>query len=103
MTAALRPTIACPSCKSAVSTSGLLSACSKFWADIDTVRFTCPRCEQHADARLESGRVWLGYVYAAGIPHFCGMEQIGIDGLRVWRDGTDLVAELDQTTWRIRP
>lgn len=80
-----------------------LSACSHFWSDIDAVRFTCPRCAQRTDARLESGQVWLGYVYAAGIAHFCGMQEFGIHGLRVERDGSDLVAELDETTWRIRP
>jgi hypothetical protein len=93
--------ITCPSCNRAVAVETFLSACSEFWSDVDVVRFTCPACRQSTDARIEHFRISLGYIYAAGAPHFCGMIDFPVDGLLAWREGTDLAAELDGMTWRI--
>jgi hypothetical protein len=93
--------VACPSCKTVVTPEAFLSACSNFWSVTDTVRFTCPACQTKHHARVEYGQISLGYIYASGSPHFCGMEEIPVPDLSAWRDGKDLVAELDEVEWRI--
>jgi hypothetical protein len=95
-------TVECPSCKGKVEASAFLSACSHYWSDLNVVRFTCPACGECTDAQVENSRVSLGYVYAAGAPHFCGVADTQLDGLSVHGESEDLVAELDGTTWRIR-
>jgi hypothetical protein len=95
------PTVQCPSCKRAVAADVFLSACSDFWSEVDVVRFQCPLCHDTTDARLEPSRIWLGYIYAAGAPHFSGMIEVRVDGLLVERDGDDLLAELGDATWKI--
>lgn len=95
------PTISCPSCHIAIDACAFLAACSSFWADVDIVQFTCPACHARTEARLEHAQISLGYVYAAGSAHFCGMVELPIDGLRVWRDGADLAVELGGATWKV--
>src|SRR5262245_43740155 len=93
--------IECPSCKQGIAVEAFLSACSHYWWSVNVVRFTCPACDEKTDARIESGRISIGYIYAAGSPHFCGMVEVSVDGLATWEDGEDLAAELGPGTWRI--
>jgi predicted RNA-binding Zn-ribbon protein involved in translation (DUF1610 family) len=93
--------IECPSCKRCVTVAAFLSACSDFWPNVDAVRFTCPLCGEVTQARLESSRISLGYTYAAGGAHFCGMIDVQVDGLTVYRNGDELQAQLEGQTWTI--
>ena len=40
-----------------------------------------PCCYTREELRIETGKVWRGYVYAAGAPHFCGMEEYEVPNL----------------------
>jgi ribosomal protein L37AE/L43A len=91
----------CPSCKQAIATRDFLAACSHYWAAVDAVKFTCPKCRKDTDARIEGSGIWLGYVYAAGSVHFCGMDQIKVEGLQAWREGEGLTVQLLEETWTI--
>ena len=93
--------IRCPSCKTAIAPVAFLSACSDYWSVADTVKFTCPTCHAPTDARVEEGQVSLGYIYAAGGPHYCGMEEVSVPDLSVWRDGESLVSDLHGVERRI--
>jgi predicted RNA-binding Zn-ribbon protein involved in translation (DUF1610 family) len=75
--------IECLSCKHAVSVDAFLTACSNYWAAVNAVKFTCPHCRATTEARVEHARIWLGYTYAAGCAHFCGMVEIPVQGLDV--------------------
>lgn len=94
-------TIDCPSCKQAVSTREFLAACSRYWASTDTVQFTCPRCRNDTDARIENSKIWLGYVYAAGSAHFCGVDEVNVEGLQAWREGDGLAVRFLEDAWTI--
>lgn len=94
--------IECPSCKTAIAVSDFVSACSQFQSSLNVVRFTCPACSETTDARIENSRISLGYVYAAGAPHFCGMLDVPVRGLAAFQNGTDLTVELAGSTWSVR-
>jgi hypothetical protein len=96
-------TLECPSCKKAVTIDAFLSSCSDFCSAVNVVRFTCPLCRGSTDARIERGRISLGYVYAAGAPSFCGMVDVTVEGLSAWQEGAELAAEFGGKVWKIRP
>lgn len=91
----------CSSCKAGLTAGAFLTGCSDFWWEMDVVQFTCPLCHRETDARVEHSLISLGYIYGAGSPHFCGMTDVPIDGLRVWREGGNLFAEFGDKTWTI--
>ena len=93
--------IDCSSCKQPITIRDFLAACSNYWADIDAVKFTCPQCRHETYARIETSAIWLGYVYAAGCAHFCGMEEIKVEGLQAWREGDGLGVQLSEEEWVI--
>ena len=95
------PNIQCPACRRHVSTRDFLSGCSDFWADLGIVRFRCPLCRESTDARLRTSRIVLGYVYAAGAPHFCGMVDVDVPGLEVQSDGEGLAVLLGEARFRV--
>ena len=94
-------TIQCPSCRQGIAPAEFVAACSHYWREVDAVRFTCPRCQETTDARIENSRIWLGYIYAAGSAHFCGMEEIAVEGLQAWRDGVNLRVRLCEEEWTV--
>jgi hypothetical protein len=93
--------IDCPSCKQSVSVSELVAACSHYWKSLDVVRFKCPRCQKETEACIETGRISLGYTYAAAGPHFCGMVEVEVDGLEVRHVGDDLKVQFGGNEWTI--
>lgn len=93
--------IECPACHGSVTEEIFLSACSDFWPEVRVVYFTCPLCGDRTEARLEHSRISLGYIYAAGAPHFCGMVDVEVEGLTVSSGGRELEAELDGQKWVI--
>lgn len=94
-------TIDCPACKQGISASEFVAACSHYWKSLDVVRFKCPRCSEETEACIETGRISLGYTYAAGSPHFCGMVEVDVDGLEARHAGDDLRVQLGDQEWTI--
>jgi hypothetical protein len=94
-------TIDCPSCKQSISISEFVAACSHYWKSLDVVRFKCPRCHEDTEACIETGRVSLGYTYAAGSPHFCGMVEVDVDGLEARHTGDALTVQLEGKEWTV--
>lgn len=99
--ASSEPNIQCPACRQDVSTRDFLAGCSDFWADLGIVRFRCPLCHESTDARLRTSRIVLGYVYAAGAPHFCGMVDVEVPGLEVQSGGAALAVLLGEARFRV--
>jgi predicted RNA-binding Zn-ribbon protein involved in translation (DUF1610 family) len=97
----MNSTIDCPSCRQSVTPREFIAGCSHYWRDLDVVRFTCPKCGKDTDAQLETSKVVFGYVYAAGSAHFCGVDEIVVEGLEVSRDRSNLAAHLDGQDWII--
>lgn len=92
-------TVQCPSCRQGIAPAEFVAACSHYLRGVNAVRFTCPRCQEATDARIENSRIWLGYIYAAGSAHFCGMEEVAVEGLQSWPDGANLRVRLFEEEW----
>jgi hypothetical protein len=91
----------CPSCHREVAIEALLASCQEYWPWLDAGLFICPQCQAPSEVRLQSGRMWFGYIYAAGSAHFSPEDQHLVPGLRVWVDGEELHASLDEIDARI--
>lgn len=94
-------TIDCPSCKQSISAIEFVTACSHYWRALDVVQFKCPRCQKDTEARIEAGKIWLGYTYVAGSPHFCGMVEVEVDELETRSDGADLTVRIGEEEWTL--
>jgi hypothetical protein len=87
-------TIQCPSCKQGISPGEFIGACSRYWRELNVVRFVCPLCQKSTEACIESTRISLGYTYAAGSPHFCGMEEFQVTELHAWPQDEGLMVRM---------
>jgi hypothetical protein len=92
---------ACPSCHHEIDPEALLAACTEYWPHLGAGQFTCPHCRTHSPVRIESGRLWLGYIYGAGTAHFSAEEEHAVPGLLVWPRGDNLEASLEGVRFRI--
>lgn len=50
-------TIQCPSYRQGIAPAEFVAACAHYWREVDAVRFTCPRCQEATDARIENSRI----------------------------------------------
>jgi hypothetical protein len=85
----------CRLCGGSFTVRGLVEAVTHVWSAVDVAVSKAPCCGVPEELRLTNGRVERGYVYAAGAPHFCGMEVYEVPGLRGVAKGDALVFELD--------
>jgi hypothetical protein len=95
--------VPCPSCKRGIEGELFVQACLTWFANLDCVQFRCPSCEQTSEASLETGRVTLGYIYAAGSAHFAGMQPVVLPALVVERSSDGLKLTLDSTSRTLPP
>ncbi len=58
-----------------------------------TVTHRCAQCGQTESARIKTGRLMFGYIYAAGAAHFSEEVSVQFPGLTVFEDAGVLVAE----------
>jgi len=78
--------IECPSCSAEVSVAEVLAGASKYWSVVRAAlhcRFPC--CGAINEAQLMSEKISMGYLYAAGTAHFCGMVDYEVPGMTVAR------------------
>jgi hypothetical protein len=94
--------ITCPVCKQEVSAAQLLDSCSRYWAALQLVHFTCPLCNAVTETQLRSGAIHMGYTYAAGTVHFCAMLELAVPGLDVRGGSDEVTAELGDRKWTVR-
>ncbi|WP_207945000.1 hypothetical protein, partial [Actinomadura rubrisoli] len=80
-----------------------LSCFREYMADVDVLRWGCPRCGAGAEIRVVPDEVQRGYVYAAGSAHFSDEHHIPLPGLRRGREGAGLVVGFGGRTWRVGP
>lgn len=94
-------TLSCPWCRQSISASEFVAACSSYWKAINVVKLTCRACGRDTDVCIETGKIEVGYVYAGGSAHFCGVEEIAVDGLEAWSEGADLTIRIRDEKWTI--
>jgi hypothetical protein len=85
----------CRLCGGTFTVRALVEGLTHFWREVDVAVAEAPCCRATEELRIVNGRVERGYVYAAGAPHFCGMEVYEVPGLRGVAKGDALVFELD--------
>ena len=85
----------CPLCGGSFTVRALLDRVASFWPEVGVVVSGVPCCGRPEELRISDGLVERGYVYAAGSPHFCGMEEYVVLGLKVREKGDRLVFVLD--------
>ena len=79
--------IDCPDCANAMPVETFLDHVTAYRLVTDSGKFTCPHCAATIDVRVRPGLISLGYVYAAGAPHFAGMIDVDVAGLDRTRGG----------------
>lgn len=90
-------TVPCRSCKSLNRVATLLDGAA-WWRDVNVLKAQCASCDYKIEMRVESGLAIVGYVYAAGQPHFAGMLDYSIGGLLVAKS-VMLTVELEGRVW----
>ncbi|WP_309708001.1 hypothetical protein [Armatimonas sp.] len=92
----------CRLCDGTFTIRALLEAASQHWSALNVMISTSPCCKKQEELEIQTNKVIRGYVYAAGAPHFCGMEEYDAPGLalerregRVWLlwEGTERLLE----------
>lgn len=91
----------CPACKNEIDFKDALSLCPSYWPELDVVNCTFPCCGQNQEVQLRPGKVTIGYVYAAGAPHFCGVDEVTLPDLEVVRNSDHLKVRFGETTYTI--
>jgi len=79
----------------------ILEAAESYWPALDVVFAVRPCCGARDEMQLQPNTLWHGYVYAAGAPHFAGMDEYAAPGLSV-RAGLDgLTFTLDSRAFHL--
>ena len=86
--------IECPSCRREIEIIPFLEACRGFWPQLGITKFSCPACRSDTEARIENTLVELGYVYAAGTPHFSAECTYTVSELSAVREADGLSVSL---------
>ena len=91
----------CPACHHEIAAERLLANCTEYWPHLRAGLFTCPDCHASGDVRIQSGRLWFGYIYGAGTAHFSAEEEHAVPGLLVWIEQDHVTATLANRQFRI--
>jgi hypothetical protein len=78
---------ACQLCDGTFTIRALLEAASHHWAALNVTVSESPCCQAREELEIQANKVIRGYLYAAGVPHFCGMEEYDAPGLAIERRG----------------
>ncbi len=73
----------CRLCGGKFTVKDILELADYYWPSIDVLVCRSPCCEKTEELQLEEGQIERGYVYAAGAPHFAGMQLYKVPGLNV--------------------
>ena len=93
--------IRCPGCKRDTSVIEFLDELTEYSAKLYLATFSCSVCQARTEARVISGEVQIGYVYAAGSPHFVPVVKHEIEGLVCSSSPERLQVALGEREWSI--
>jgi hypothetical protein len=88
-------------CKKELDVCEMLDATTKYDGALDIVFVKCPACAAQSEVRVSNGEIGVGYVYAAGAPHFAEMSRIDVPGLTAASEGSGLIVTLGERTWKV--
>ena len=79
----------CPLCGGTFTIRALLEAVFRYWPALNVVYSRSPCCQAQEELEVHVNKVVRGYIYAAGAPHFCGMDEYEVPGLALEQRGKD--------------
>ena len=79
----------CPLCGGTFTVLALIEAAFRYWPALNVVYSRSPCCQVQEELEIHTDKVIRGYIYAAGAPHFCGMDEYDAPGLKLDRHGED--------------
>ena len=79
----------CPLCGGTFTVRALIEAAFRYWPALNVVYSRSPCCQAQEELEVHTNRVVRGYIYAAGTPHFCGMDEYEVPGLALEQRGKD--------------
>jgi hypothetical protein len=91
--------IECFRCKKNTPLDLLLDTCHSYWSELNVLKCACPYCGQTSEIQIEDGTIWFGYIYAAGVPHFAGIDPVHINGLSVQCSVGSIRIEFEGKEW----
>lgn len=87
----------CKLCGGNFSVGEILSFAEFYWPELDVLVCKSPCCQKSEELQLSEGVVERGYVYAAGSPHFAGMEVYKAPNLHVSKRSQAIIFNLGGT------
>lgn len=93
----------CRLCGGTFTVRALLHSATEYWPELNVVFAESPCCQTREELQIETNKVWRGYSYAAGVPHYCAMEEYAVPGLSLNRHGSTVtyVFEGQERTLRL--
>ena len=79
----------CRLCGGTFTIRALIEAAFRYWPSLNVVYSRSPCCQSQEELEVHSNKVIRGYTYAAGAPHFCGMEEYDAPGIVLACQGHD--------------
>lgn len=67
--------IICKHCADIFTPKDLIDRIEKYWEEVDVFVSSTPCCNNEEEFRISINTFVRGYVYAAGCPHFSGVEE----------------------------
>lgn len=88
-----------PCCQQPLSPEAFLAAVRGYASATRSFSGTCPGCGEFWEFQARGGELVFGFIYAAGSPHFEGLEDVAARGLRVHADGGASRLQWDGHAW----
>ena len=93
--------IPCSSCRRRLRLDEVLKGLKTYWRDLDLAVLACAYCGSELQLRASNDEVSLGYIYAAGAPHFATVTPVNVPGLAVTKTDAGLLLEYAGHTFRV--
>ena len=71
----------CCMCGGTFTVRALIEAADRYWPSLNVVYSRSPCCQSQQELSVHTNKIIRGYTYAAGEPHFCGMEEYDAPGI----------------------
>lgn len=86
-------------CGTILTLDELMAAVSAYLPECDVALMRCPRCGDQSEIQIRPDEIRLGYLYAAGAPHFATVFTTDVPGLLRRATAAGLEVEWRDRTW----
>ena len=97
----IQSNIQCNECSKEFSSEDLIRRISDYWKGVDAFISSTPCCNNKEEIQISESTISRGYVYAAGSPHFCRMEDYCFSDIEVHENDDFFIFEFSDKTLKI--